>query len=235
MLRPFLLAARIAPALPAQTPEQRFKEAWSRYAHFDLAGDAGKEIPTGLPSALDDLGSAWAAWAEAQGPAALKLPALVASDPAPATQILGQRGQWILLGLEVPVPCGSHLFLSLFKEEKSRWKLTMLDLHESRSQADLLGARENVQTLLLDGPKVVVASTPPWCTSCWGLLRVRIEAPGTDAQHPAAMAHFEDTVYRCAEEDMLKMTPMKGGVRLRYEGAAHQGGAIRARQKMLRF
>lgn len=109
----------------------------------------------------------------------------------------------------------------------------MLDLHDPRGDNDPLGARENTQTLLLDGPKVVIASTPPWCSSCWSALHVRALAPGVDAMHPKVLAHFEDTIYRCADEDMLRMAPVKGGIRLRYEGAASPAGATAPRKKIL--
>ncbi|HTL97610.1 MAG TPA: hypothetical protein VL181_02285, partial [Holophagaceae bacterium] len=143
------------------------------------------------------------------------------------------RGAWILAGLEAPVPCGTHLFLALFKEAAGQWKLVLLDLHETRSEADPLGAREHVQTLLLDGPKVVIASTPPWCTSCWSVLHVRVEAPGADAESPSLLGHFEDSIYRCADEGMLRMTPLKGGIRLRYGSMAGLDGTTVTRVKTL--
>ncbi|HET8715393.1 MAG TPA: hypothetical protein VFM16_06190 [Holophagaceae bacterium] len=235
MTREFLAAALIAPALFAQSPKQRLQEAWARATKFDLVGDAGEAIPPGLAGALDDVGSTWVAWVEAQESPSTKLPALPGADPAPSARLLGRRGPWILLGLQVPVPCGSHLFLALFREQPGHGKLVMLDLHEARSEADPLGAREHVQALLLEGPKVVVASTPPWCTSCWSTLHARVEAPGLDAQHPTVLTRFSDRIYRGADEDMLSMRPVKGGVRLRYQGMAGQDGTTVPRTEILRI
>ncbi len=237
MPRYFLIPILIAPALFAQTPEQRFKEAWACYTRFDLVGDPGKDTDAGLPSALDNLGAAWSAWAEAQGSAALKFPSLPASKDAasPSTRVLAHSGPWTLLGLEVPVPCGRNLFIALFKAEGGRWTLEMLDLHEPRNERDPLGARENAQVILLGGPKVVIVSTPPWCTSCWSVLHVRAMAPGADPGHPKILTHFEDSIYRCAGDGGFQMTPAKDGVLLRYEGTASLAGTTAARRKVLRI
>ncbi|HTL97550.1 MAG TPA: hypothetical protein VL181_01980, partial [Holophagaceae bacterium] len=64
MLRRFLIAALIAPALSAQTSDQRLAAAWTHYTEFHLADDPGEDQEAGLVDAMDDLGKAWAAWAE---------------------------------------------------------------------------------------------------------------------------------------------------------------------------
>ena len=224
MIRSFLIPTLIASALAAQTLEQRLKDAWAHYIQFDLVGDAGKPLQPGLPDALDDMGTAWSAWLEAEGPAALKLPALPAPPSkeagTPSSRVLGHRGPWTLMGLEVPVPCGSHLFLALFKANGPRWALVMLDLHEARTKQDPVGARENAQTMLLEGPKVVIASMPPWCTSSWSELSLRVEVPGADALSPKVIAHFEDGAYRCADEPSLQLKPDRHGFNVRYMGWA---------------
>ena len=226
MIRPFLIAMLIAPLLSAQTPEQRLKDAWARYLQVDIPGSPDKKPQVGVADAMDELGRAWAAWVEWHGPNIAALPdpmSFQRSDEPdtltpPASRILAYRGPWTLMGLEVPVPCGTHLFVALFKTKGPQWRLVMLDLHEPRTEHDSLGARENGQTLLLDGPKVVIASTPPWCTSCWSALQVRAFAPGSDPEHPRLLAHFEDSVYRCADDGAFEMTPVKEGVGLTYEG-----------------
>ena len=237
MLRPFLLAALFAPALSAQTPEQQLKEAWARYAQLDLVGDADKASDPRLPAALDALGAAWSIWAKTQGPAALKLPTLPPAKDAdpPSTRVLARHDSWVLLGLEVPVPCGSHTFMALYKTHGEAWALATRDLHEPRSGADPIGARENIQALLLNGPRIVIASTPPWCTSCWSVLHVRALTPGTDPDHSKLLAHFEDRVYRCADDGAFQMTPVKGGIRLRYEGMVGLDGGTSARKRVLRI
>ncbi|HEU4950745.1 MAG TPA: hypothetical protein VFT46_02280 [Holophagaceae bacterium] len=223
-MRPALIAAPlIACTLAAQSPGQRFQEAWARYTTLEAAVDEDQDLPPGLPAALDDLGRAWAAWAEAQGATTLKLPALAGSAPAPSARTLGRRGEWTLLGLDVPVPCGSHRFLALFKEASGHWKLALLDLHEARSDRDPLGAREHVQAQLLEGPKVAVASTPPWCTSCWSVLHARVESPGSAIEDPKVLARLEDSVYRCADQGVIRMTPLPDGIRLRYAGMGPEG------------
>lgn len=243
MIRAFLIAALIAPALCAQTPEQRLEEAWAHYLQFDIVGGAGEGPQAGLGDAMDELGRAWAAWVEWRGPGSAPLPGAMnfrrSEEPdtltPPINRTAGHYGPWTLVGLEVPAPCGTHLFVALFKTQGSRWRLVMLDLHEPRTDQDPLGAREGAQALLLKGPKVVIASTPPWCTSCWSRLHVRALAPGADAEHPKALAHFDDDIYRCADDGMLKVTPLKGGIRLRYEGATNPPGATAPRMETLRI
>lgn len=241
MIRACIASLLIAPTLIAQASEHRLKEAWTRYTQYDLLEEGGKGQESGLPPAMDELGRAWAAWLEGNGATPRSLPAPMAFLPSkepdtlapPANLILAYRAPWTLMGLKVPAPCGSHLFLALFKTHGAHWTLTMLGLHEPRNGGDPLGARENVHALLLDGPIVVIASTPPWCTSCWSVLHVCALSPGARADHPKLIAHFEDTIYRCADEDTLLMTPVIGGLRLRYEGTVGPDGAPALREKTL--
>lgn len=241
MLRPFLTSALIAPVLLAQTPEQRLTAAWAGYTGFDLIGDPDKGPEPGFPAVMDELGRAWAAWVERNGPVLAPLPGPMnfrrSNQPdtltPPVNRVLAHRGPWTLVGLKVPAPCGSHLFIALLNANGAKWRLTMIDLHEPRDEQDPMGARDNAQALLLDGPRIVIASTPPWCTSCWSNLHVRVLAPGADTDHPKLLVRFEDTIYRCADEDMLRITPVRDGVRLAYEGMASLDGATTLQKRFL--
>jgi hypothetical protein len=243
MLRAILYTSLIACTLSAQTPEQQLKEAWDHYLQFDILGGPGKVAQAGLGEAMDELGRAWAGWTEWHGPSIVPLPAPMnfqrSDEPdtltPPVNRVIAHRGPWLLMTLEVPAPCGTHLFVALFKAEDSqrRWKLAMLDLHEPRTAQDPLGAREDAQTLLLSDGKVVIASSPPWCTSCWSTLHARIEKPGTDTEHPKVLTTFEDGVDRCAD-NAFRMATVKGGIRLRYEGMAGQDGTTVPRMRLLR-
>ncbi len=224
MVRRILISAAVlAPALCAQSPEQRFKDAWDRYIQFDLAGDVGKEVPPDLADSMDGLGKAWAAWAATLGPSSGNLPKFTptkaaAGSSTPSVQVLGKIDGWVLEGLSVPAPCGTHTFLALFRTKGSKWSLSMLDLHEVRTSTIPLGARENVQTLLLEGPKVAVASTPPWCISCWSAVDARVEAPSEQPESPVVLARLKDSLYRCAERPVIQLRTTKEGVEVRFQG-----------------
>lgn len=49
------------------------------------------------------------------------------------------------------------------------------------------------------------------------------------------LIRFSDSVYRCADEDMLSIRPVKGGVRLRYQGMAGQDETTVPRSKTFRI
>lgn len=175
----FLAASQVL-VLDPQDPASHLQLAWGRYAAQDLETEPGVERLPALKSSLDEVGRAWSAWALAglqrgTSPPRLVLPRLVVAEPAtrsggpsPATPArMKVAGRWgpsdPALPLELPVPCGAAASWPCSHRGAAGWEIRLLDLSNSAGPSDPLGARDNAQALLLSGPRVVVASTPPWC------------------------------------------------------------------------
>jgi hypothetical protein len=221
-----------------QTPDPGLRSAWTTYAVAAgrVEGEPGYTPEGGLAAPLEALGRAWGTWVTAQ-PVALRtsLPPGMEADRTglPQVALRTRRGPWSLLGLEVPVPCGSHTFLALIEDTARGARLRLLDLRNPPREGDALGAREGVVTLLLSGGRVVTASTPPWCTSCWSRLDVRVLAPSGVPDAPRLLATFEDGVYRCADDGVVKLSAVNGAVNVDYTGHADPARIFRKRRHRL--
>lgn len=238
-LRGIALAGLVLPLpLLAQSPREDLQRAWATYQAQAPEGEPGYLPTSDLVPSLEALGRAWAAWLLAQRdlggveahPLAGKAP-----ERTPTVALRNQRGPWRLFGLEVPVPCGTHTILALTEDTPQGARLRLLDLRMPPREGDLLGAREGVVTLLLTGGRVVAASTPPWCTSCWSRLDVRALAPGETPEAPRVLASFEDGVYRCADDYVVKLTPVPGTIRVDYTGHADPETVFKKRRHLLKL
>jgi hypothetical protein len=224
-----LLWGEVSPA-QGLAPVQRFQSAWSLYAAMDIEGDPAKDPPPHLDQALDELGRAWAEWMKSgdRGPEQMLLPPLseehAPTKPEelqawkPKLRHFGTSGRWTLIGFEVPVPCGRHTFIALFERKDGQTTLLALDLREPPQESDDLGARENVHAMLLEGPTFLVAGTPPWCTSCWSLLKARVLTPGTSQESPKVLNRFQDGIYRCADVPLIRIRKRPDHIQFQYVG-----------------
>lgn len=230
-------------ALLAETPAESFQQAWHQYADMDLAGDPGKDLPTGLGERIDVLGTAWASWVLGELEAGTPVQALdrrplegmsTNAPHTPRLSVVAQQGPWLVLALDVPFPCGGHTLLALFKHCGTTWSLALLDARNPSHSKEDVGARENLQAFLI-GSTLVVASTPPWCTSCWSRIDVRMLAPGAGPEVPRILKSISLEAYRCAEPFVFRLTRTHGTtLRLDYFEWAGPEKVSRARHRLLR-
>lgn len=236
----FALSAFLFLALPAaaQSTAGSFQAAWAALPPPGEEHPAEGEESQMWNDRVDGLGRAWGEWLLHQPTAGrLNLPQFPLPDgqPQPAIHQLAALGPCILYGLDIPVPCGTHTILALVEEAAGGPKLRILDIRNSNPKTDALGFRENLQVRLTRGPRLLIASTPPWCSSCWSRLEFRVLEPGEEAGQPRLLTSFEDGVYRCTEGPVASIRVRGERIRVDYQTYGSPERLFRPRHRSLRL
>lgn len=103
----------------------------------------------------------------------------------------------------INLECGRDTSLYVFERKQSSWELVLDSSANDCTAID--GARENLNyelSTLHDTPSwyVLLAYSPPWCTSCWSTLYYEALRPSANPEQPSTVYAGRGEFYRCADE-----------------------------------
>jgi hypothetical protein len=121
------------------------------------------------------------------------------------------------------ISCGEDSSLYVFEKKKNVWVLKLQ--REENNYADISGALQDLAYRVSPPDKqgdwfLLVASSHPWCTSCWNGVHYQILRPSDQPDQPHVVFEIERGFYRCADEQ-YRLSADVGEFSIAYQGMSY--------------
>lgn len=133
------------------------------------------------------------------------------------------------------IPCGSDGVLWLFERRDGRWRLVLTTAaHGYESVSEAKGFfRAAVSRDEAGRPLVLTGEVSPWCTSNWQNLRVGVQRPGVDPEHPVRLLSVERSIFMGNRDEPFALTLARNAFRVELESSQSLDGGRHARPHLI--